>query len=352
MCNISKKYHCKNENLLKLVETSILPLYNLENATIEQIKIKNTEKHRAVYKISLNGNNYCLKKVYYSEGSLLFVYSAVEWLFRKGFSVPKFIPSLNKEPFVSADNLLFILSPWLEGAKCDFDNCSCIENAAKTLGTLHKSTKNFKPIDGSYIRESYDNLYISTNKHFIKLLDCFNEAQRRKDKFSKLFLKTFDENIELAKIALEISSSIDFDNLSKSLCHGDYVSKNLICINNDISLIDFDKCSLNYSIFDLSYFCRRLLKRKNTHWDIEVMKKVILAYNSSYPCTKDDVKYLISYLAFPQKYWRISKDYFNNIKRCNKTAFFDILSNNSKSIGLQKDFIYDFYEFCQKEFHI
>lgn len=83
MCKDRKKSNHKDEYLLKLVETSILPLYNLENAKIEQIKIKHTEKHRAVYKISLRDKIYCLKKVYYSEENLLFVYSAVQWLFKK-----------------------------------------------------------------------------------------------------------------------------------------------------------------------------------------------------------------------------------------------------------------------------
>lgn len=352
MCKDRKKSNHKDEYLLKLVETSILPLYNLENAKIEQIKIKHTEKHRAVYKISLQDKIYCLKKVYYSEENLLFVYSAVQWLFKKGFKVPNFIFNINGEPFVSVDNLLFILTPWLEGTKCNFDAQHCLENTLKTLAIFHENTRNFKPIEGSYIRENFDNLYISTNKHFIKLLECFNEAQKRKDKFSKLFLKNFDDNIELAKFSLEISSTINFKNLSRSLCHGDYVNKNLICKDNDICIIDFDKCSINYSIFDLSYFFRRLLKRRGSTWDLETAKKALLAYNKYSKCTKDDIKYLLAYISFPQKYWRISKDYFNNVKKCNKHTFLDMLSNNSKTVCLQKKFVSDFYEFCVETFDI
>ncbi|MGL5245872.1 MAG: hypothetical protein ACRC7R_11920, partial [Sarcina sp.] len=58
-----------------IIRKHIIPLYGLQNASIEQVKIKNTDKHRAVFKLSLNNKNYCLKKVYYSENDLLFVYS-------------------------------------------------------------------------------------------------------------------------------------------------------------------------------------------------------------------------------------------------------------------------------------
>lgn len=352
MCKDKKKSHYKTEDLLKLVKTSILPLYNLENAKVEQIKIKDTNKHRAVYKISKDNEVYCLKKVYFKEENLLFVYSVVEWLFRKGLNVPRFLPSIDNNRFVSADNFLFILTPWIEGEKCDFDDDACLKNSVKTLGTLHKSSENFVAIEGSLIKENYDNLYISIEKHFFKLLECYNQAQKIKDKFSRLFMEIFDDNIKTAKLSLEIASTIDFSNLSKSLCHGDYVNKNLICKENDIWIIDFDKCSLNYSISDLGYYFRRLLKRSNTHWDLEAAKKAILAYNEINPCTKDDIKYLIAYTIFPQKYWRVSKDYFNNIKKCNKKAFLDILSNNSKSTLAQKEFAEEFYEFCKKEFKL
>ena len=49
------------------------------------IKFKDTEKQRAVYKIDYIDKSYCLKKVYYNEAELLFVYSAMEWLYRNEY---------------------------------------------------------------------------------------------------------------------------------------------------------------------------------------------------------------------------------------------------------------------------
>ena len=61
------------------IRKNILPKFFLDNADITMIKFKDTDKQRAVFKISSNNKNYCLKKVYYDERNLLFVYSAMEW---------------------------------------------------------------------------------------------------------------------------------------------------------------------------------------------------------------------------------------------------------------------------------
>ncbi|MBY6763035.1 CotS family spore coat protein, partial [Clostridium botulinum] len=43
------------------VKKYVLPKYNLQTADICQIKFKNTEKQRAVYKVTYGNNCYCLK---------------------------------------------------------------------------------------------------------------------------------------------------------------------------------------------------------------------------------------------------------------------------------------------------
>ena len=41
-------------------------------------------------------------------------------------------------------------------------------------------------------------------------------------------------------------------------------------------------------MYDLCYFMRRLLKRSNTNWDIDLTRKIIKTYNSIAPLTEDD----------------------------------------------------------------
>lgn len=339
------------ENLLPNMKDELLPIdeiknniliyYNLEKASIVNIKFKDTEKQRAVYRIDSHNKKYCLKKVYYNEENLLYVYSTMEWCYRNGIDVPKLLPTITGSRFVKYKNMLFILTPWLDGEKCDFDNLNHVLLSSKTLGRLHKTSKKFSPIEGSARREGFENYSESIEKHFNQLLLSINNAHKYNDRFSKLFLDNIDKNLELAKISFEVSSSIDLDNLSRSLCHGDYVNKNILINNNSVSLIDFDKCKTDFSARDISYFLRRLLKRENTNWQINLTLNVLDSYMEENELTDSDLKFILAYIAFPQKFWKLSRDYYKNIRKCNKNSFISLMEKGINKSKNQLDFTYE-----------
>ncbi|MEG0134350.1 MAG: CotS family spore coat protein, partial [Clostridium sp.] len=91
----------------------ILPHYNLQFADVTMVKFKDTDKQRAVYRIDYKNESYCLKKVYYDESNLLYVYSAMEWLYRNDLNVPKLLSTNTNHRYISYMNMLFILTPWV-----------------------------------------------------------------------------------------------------------------------------------------------------------------------------------------------------------------------------------------------
>jgi len=321
------------------ISKNILPYYNLQNADISMVKFKDTDKQRVVFKISIDNKHYCLKKIYFSEEDLLYVYSSLEWLHRNGLHVPNLIPSINKNRFVKYNNMLFILTPWIEGIKCDFDILNHVLSSTIELAKMHKISNQFTPILGSSNREGLEDVCVSTSKHLEQLLETYNLAFKYGDEFSKTYIDIFDKNLELAKLALQTASKIDNNDLSTSLCHGDYVNKNIIISpSNKIWIIDFDKCKYDYCSHDLSYFMRRLLKRQKTNWNIDLALSILKSYNLHNHLTGSDLKYIISYICFPQKYWKISRDYYRNINKCNKTAFITLLNKGNARISNQLEF--------------
>ncbi|MCX7883880.1 MAG: CotS family spore coat protein [Caloramator sp.] len=333
----------KENNLFSADElkSKVLSHYNFETLNIENIKFKDTEKQRAVYKILTNKGLKCLKKVYYKEDDLLFLYSVIEWLNLRGIFCPKFISTKNGLKFVKYNDNLFILTDWIDGRKCDYDNLDDIKAIAENLAKIHKSSKNFYPIDGSKIRQSDKDYIYSYNKHFIQLLDNSNNAFKIKDKFSKIYLDNFDYNIEKAKESIYILSQIDFskkigDDVSNcAICHLDYVNKNIIFSKDGkLYVIDFDRTMLDMPVHDISVFLRRILKREKTSWDFKVFINSMESYEKIRKLSYDEYMLLYAILLFPQKYWKISRDYYKNIKECNKESFVTILK---KIITQQKD---------------
>lgn len=348
----NKNSNSSEKEFFKIATDTVLPQYNLKFDNIEQIKLKDTDKQRVVYKVTAGNFTYCLKKIYFDEPQLLFMYSAMQWLHKNNLKVPILLKDKFGNRFVKANNFLFILTPWVPGIKCDFDNLEHLNLAAKNLALVHRCSKSFFPIEGSELKKRYDNLYISINKRFNKLLSCYNLANKTKDKFSKIFLSAFENNIQLARFALEVASTINFSNLSKSLCHGDYVNKNLLINNADIYMIDFDKCSCDYCMADLSYFLRRLLKRSDTNWNFDIAKAIILSYDTHNQLTTDDIKYLMVYLSFPQKYWRVSRDYFASIGKCNKKSSREALLSATSKTDNQVIMVEKFKVFFLEKYNI
>lgn len=351
--NKTNKYISSDIISIDNIKKYVLPLYSMNDGDITMVKFKDTEKQRAVFKIDYKNSSYCLKKVYYDEENLLYVYSAMEWLFRNGVNVPKLLPTIDKNRFITFNNMLFILTPWVEGVKCNFDDKNHIALSAKTLGKLHRTSKKFTPIEGSAMRIGIEDFHLSISKHFNQLLECANLATNYKDKFSRLILKNLDYNLELAKLSLEISSSINNKNLTTSLCHGDYVNKNIIINSqNNVWLIDFDKCKYDYSSHDISYFLRRFLRRPNTNWSLSLTTDIINNYEKENSLTDSDYKYVLAYLAFPQKFWKISRDYYRNIKKCNRNSFISLLEKSLDRSENQLKYIQHMIIILEKEYGV
>lgn len=319
------------------LKNKVLCHYNFKIYEIHNIKFKNTDKQRAVFKVKTDKGMKCLKKVYYDEGNLLFVYSVTEWLNIKNILCPRLIGTKDGHRFVKYNDHLFILTDWIEGRKCDYNNINDIIMMAKNLGKIHENSRGFKPIEGSVIKNFDKDYYLSPYKHFIQLLQFWNNALYINDPFSELYMENFDYNFKKAKESSDLLSSIDFstplgdDVSSSAICHLDYVNKNIIFTpRNNLYVIDFDNTRLDMPIHDICYFLRRILKRENTTWDFNVFFSAIQSYESVRKLSLNEYNVILAILMFPQKYWKTSRDYYKNRKICNPAPFINVMRKISK----------------------
>lgn len=346
----------KSSNILlpyDKIKEFVLSKYNLQDSEIQQIKFKDTEKQRAVYAVGYGPQKYCLKKVYYKKEDLLFVYSATEWLYRYNINVTRVLPTHNNMRFVSYNDMIFILMPWVNGRKFNYDNSNDLLKASKNLALMHKCSSSFFPIQGSSLRNGFDRIDLSTKKHFEQILDFCNTAYKINDEFSKVLLSNSEICISLAKKALEASSFINTNNLKRSLCHLDYVNKNIIFDESDnIWIIDFDNCKMDFCVHDISYFLRRILKRDSTVWNNEILINTLNSYEDVKNLNLDEYLYILSYLAFPQKFWKICRDYYKNIRKCNKGSFINLLKDSIKYNREQLEFSKNLANYINNKFNV
>ncbi|MEF9934273.1 MAG: CotS family spore coat protein [Clostridium sp.] len=294
----------------------VLSQYNLTIKKLESIKFKDTDKQRAVYKVITNKGPKCLKKVYYDKDTLLFIYSTIEWLNMKGIKCPRLLPSREGVRYVEYNEHIFILTDWIDGRKCCYDNIDDVLIAAKNLANLHKSSYGFVPIRNSTLRVSCTDYYNSYNKHLCQIQSTLKKASKCNDYFSNKFIENYEVNLNKARDSVNILSTIDFtdqfgDNVSTfSICHLDYVNKNLIFSNNGLYIIDFDNTKIDYPVHDIVYFVKRILKRKTTSWNFDIFEKAMDQYESVRTLSHKEHLFILAALNFPHKYWKISRDYY------------------------------------------
>lgn len=333
------------------VKNNVLPHYGLSRSVqVTQVKFKDTDKQRAVYKVEDGDKYYCLKKVYYPIDELLFIYSTIEWLYRNNIKVPRIISTLNHGRYVEYNNMLFILTDWIEGEKCDFDNLNHVNLASSNLSKMHKVSSFFMPILGSANKEGFLDLGKSLKKHTLQLIENEKLALRYNDYFSKIFILSYTNAMSSATLSTAIADKINPSNLTKAVCHNDYVSKNLIVKDDHIYVIDFDKCKYDYCALDISYCLRRLLRRENTCWNIDLAINFLQQYELNNELTLDDYRYILAYLSFPQKYWKLSRDYYKNISKCNKNAFVALLNKSLSNNHLHREFNLNLLKYVENKF--
>lgn len=353
---MSFKTDSKYVNLLfeETVKKYILPHYNLSQSDIFQIKLKNTAKQRAVFKIKNSiefEEDFCLKKVYYEKPELLFIYSALEWLWHYDIKVTRLLKTRENSRYAEHDQLLFILTNWIEGEKCDYDNTAHLTSATETLAKIHKVSQNFIPLSGSAVRGTFENLYHLETKHFNNLKNFYKNAVYYSDRFSKLFIKNYEKIEALAKSSVAVAETIDHSKLKRSICHRDYVNKNMIFDkNNCLWLIDFDKCGIDYCIHDVSYFLRRLMRRKHTLWNVSILTNCLELYEKNNILNSDEYKYLLAYLSFPQRVWKSVRTYESCKSPREHTQLLNMLKRSIDEISIQQQFSLNLSSFIKNRF--
>lgn len=337
----------------------ILSNYPYRVYEITPIKFKDTDKQRAVYKFESSDGPKCLKKVYFDENNLLFVYSVIQWFYSCGIKIPKILPTKSGGRYVNYENNLFIVTDWIEGRKCDYDSNDDIPIISQNLGRMHRCSSNFIPIAGSFIRRDDTDWYKTFSRRYLQLLQFSNSAVTAKSDFNRKYLNSFDYYNERASHAIKILSMTDPDEfmyparIHNTICHLDYVNKNLIfTYSGELFVIDFDKSKIDIPIHDLGTFLKRILKRKNTSWDYDILLSALTSYEKERILTKTEFLGLYAFLEFPQKYWKISRDYFSNRREYNKKLLISMLSKVNEQVKDHDDFCRKFRSYIEARFHI
>ncbi len=75
-------------------------------------------------------------------------------------------------------------------------------------------------------------------------------------------------------------------------------------------------------------------------------------YNNISKLTPSDLRYILAYISFPQKFWKLSRDYYKNITKCNKKAFLNLLQKSNDKTYFQVKFVQEILPRIESEYGV
>jgi Ser/Thr protein kinase RdoA (MazF antagonist) len=248
---------------------------------LKQIKV------RDVYQlITQNHGILCMKSYNIPEKEIRFIAQVFTHLAGCDFwRSPKIILTHNQSPWITRNEVHYMLTNWVEGQNPDFNKRTHFKKALRILARFHSVSKGLTTLDVPEARIRYGRLgeRISSYRNILgeypktgRLISICNEA------LEHLSRPTVVKAIEQEKAAI-------------AFVHGDFNYPNLILDRSrSIHMIDFENTSMNVRMQDFSHILHRKFpwKGKETLLWIEY-------YNQQRQLSMEDLHLLHTLLLVP-----------------------------------------------------
>ena len=97
------------------------------------------------------------------------------------------------------------------------------------------------------------------------------------------------------------------------MLHGNYTHHSgLLLSQGGMAVTGFDKAQTGIQIYDFYLIFRKMMEK--WEWDISFGKELVDTYNRIRPIPKEEWMLLRVLLVYPEKFWKVANQYYNNRK--------------------------------------
>jgi Ser/Thr protein kinase RdoA (MazF antagonist) len=235
-----------------------LRAYNLENAELTRLGGADNIN----FKVELESKSYVLRLRISERHNRATVLSELAWL----NSLQKDTSLILPQPVVNVNGglvtsitldereILYTLMTWVEGkipSTVDAMNDRQLGEVGSLMAQLHAHSRQFK-LPEQFQRETFDEAYFNSSLNTLyKALSNSNLNKNELDNFKR----------QADKIIANFST-FERNRNTFGLIHADFHSGNYLISNNDVRIIDFDRCGFGFYLFDLALALMELGKHQ------------------------------------------------------------------------------------------
>lgn len=224
-------------------------------------------------------------------------------------SLTPFLFSKTGAPFITLDNHHYVLTPFYEGTHPSFTHPVHLQKIAKLFGEFHRISGSLTPpetdLDPNYLEE-----YQKRISFLEELLIALTKTGviNRIDRTILLWGQHFVNQAKYCLTGLKKSPKLFNDRNLRGFCHNDPAPRNMIIRKDHWFLVDLELSGYNLFIREFAALTTRVLRANQ--WNYQTAQLLVKSYSGERPLTDRELSVLPYLLCFPQRFWRLCSQRF------------------------------------------
>ncbi|MCD4838890.1 CotS family spore coat protein [Neobacillus sedimentimangrovi] len=305
------------DTIFSEVVKKVISHYPLEMKNIYLLSYKGK---KAVWSIETDIGEVIMKKVPFAEDHISFMIHAIDYLRNNGIHTPGVLKTRTGEGFVKLDGEYFVVFEAVHGRQPEYKHENELLMILRGMASFHKASKGIESPTGKFPSFLLLEWKSDLQRRYERLLSWKEQRSQveEQSEFDKKFLAHADTFLQQCQTALSMLDNPVFDQWveetkkTKTLCHQDFAAGNLAIGSDDhLYVYDMDSLTVDLPVRDMRKILNKVMKKRKA-WDIELMMKMMKAYQEVNPLTKDQFAILAADIQFPHLiYGQVSKYYEN-----------------------------------------
>lgn len=287
------------------------------------LKVYKAGRVKGAWILETNQGLKCLGSCSYSEGKIKFEQKVKQFARMQGFlNIDLYVPTLEQNFLVQGPyNEMFVMRDWFRGEECNAKSSEHVLQTVETLARLHTCMNGLDLTleEKEFCKQAKLTETLEKRNKELRRVRTYIRSKKQKSIFEQNFLSQFDLQFAQAEQATQIldektyeiyyNSRID----TGSMLHGNFTHHSVLLLSDEeMAVIGFDKAVTGIQIYDFYLLFRKMMEK--WEWDISLGESMLMAYNRIRPIPEEEWKLLYILLSYPEKFWKVANQYYNNRK--------------------------------------
>ena len=282
-----------------------------------EVEVKNSYRSRGCLHLETDRGLLCVVPYHGSPLRLACELELQKMLYAEGFTNVDLIIPNKEEGLISYDKYRtpFIVKQSFEGRECSLKEEQDLERACRNLGALHKTLAGFQEYQVDKRKTPSIAEQLNARKLELRRIRNYVKKSGRRTEFELTFTACYENFYEEAEAAaaLALSEEEAIGKQGYGICHGAYHQHNILMLKEGEATLNLGQFHYNQQILDLYNLMRKALEKN--HYQSRIFEHGLEGYEKEIRLTEADYKNLKILFSFPEKFWKISNQYYNS-KKC------------------------------------